>query len=99
MTKKFLKTRGAACQVTFELPKETNARKAVIVGEFSDWDPQKNPMKRTRDGRFRATLRLDAGKAYRFRYWLDDTRWVNDPTPDQLVPNPFGSFDSVVVTA
>ena len=39
---------------------------------------------------------LEAGRQYRFRYWLDNERWENDWAADAYLPNPFGSEDSVV---
>lgn len=96
MTKAFLKTKKGACKVTFELPAGTEAQSAVVVGEFNSWDPKATPMKRKRDGSFSTSVTLDAGREYRFRYWLDGQRWENDPQPDRLAPNVFGTYDSVV---
>lgn len=71
MTKGYLKTKKGVCKVTFELPKEIDAQTASVVGDFNDWDVKATPMKRKRDGAFSATVNLEAGKEYRFRYWLD----------------------------
>lgn len=98
MTKAYLKTKKGTCKVTFELPAQVNAKTAALLGEFNNWDPSATPMKRKRDGSFSATLYLPTGKEYRFRYWLDGERWMNDPNPDRLEPNPFGSQDSVIAT-
>jgi len=53
-------------------------------------------MTRGEDGSFALTLSLKVGRAFRFRYLLDDGRWENDPAADAYVPNPFGGEDSVV---
>ena len=53
-------------------------------------------MKRVKSGEWRASMALDAGCRYRFRYLLDGFRWENDWAADDYVPNPFGSDDSVV---
>ncbi len=53
-------------------------------------------MKRKKDGRFSIALNLEGGREYRFRYYLDGSRWENDPDCDRLVPNIFGTQDSVV---
>jgi len=98
MTKTYLKTKKGTCKVTFELPKDSNARTAVVVGEFNNWDPAATPMKRRRDGSFSVTLNLESGREYRFKYYLDGERWANDPNPDRLVPNPFGTLDSLIIT-
>jgi 1,4-alpha-glucan branching enzyme len=98
MTKSYRKTKNGTCKVTFELPKDVGAESASIVGDFNNWDGRATPMKRKRDGSFSAAVSLEAGKEYRFRYLLDDTRWENDWGADSYVPNQFGTEDSVVRT-
>lgn len=98
MTKSQLKTRRGTCKVTFELPREVEAGRAAVLGDFNNWDGGATPMKRKRDGSFSATVNLEAGKEFRFRYLLDDTRWENDWDADAYVPNRFGTEDSVVKT-
>lgn len=89
-------TQSGRCRVTFELPAEASAETATLVGEFNDWDKTAHPMSKRKDGRFSITLTLDAGRQYRFRYWLDGGRWENDWEADAYVPNDFGTEDSVV---
>ncbi len=96
MNKTFLKTKKGTVKVTFELPTDIQAQQAVVVGEFNNWDPTATPMKRKKDGRFSIALNLEGGREYRFRYYLDGSRWENDPDCDRLVPNIFGTQDSVV---
>jgi 1,4-alpha-glucan branching enzyme len=71
---------------------------AYLVGEFNRWDKHTTPMKRHKDGSFSVALNLEAGKEYRFRYWLDETRWENDWDADGYLPTGFNSEDSVVNT-
>ena len=89
-------TRDGSCKVTFELPPEVQASRAHVCGDFNDWSPTATPMKRRKDGRLAATVTLDAGRRYRFRYLLDDGRWENDWAADDYAPNDFGGDDSVV---
>ncbi len=98
MTKGYLKTKKGVCKVTFELPQEVKAETATVVGDFNNWDPNATPMKRKKDGTFSTAINLEAGKEYRFRYWLDNSRWENDWHADAYLPNSFGSEDSVVRT-
>jgi 1,4-alpha-glucan branching enzyme len=96
MTKTYPKTKKGACKVTFELPKQVEAQTVQIVGDFNGWDPNATPMKRKRDGSFSAAITLDAGREYRFRYFLDNERWENDWNADRYEVNEFGTEDSVV---
>ncbi|MEM8861329.1 MAG: isoamylase early set domain-containing protein [Chloroflexota bacterium] len=95
LKKSYTKT-GEKCRVTFKLPADVNADSALLVGEFNKWDFDANPMKKLKNGDFSATLSLQAGQSYRFRYLLDNERWENDWAPDGYLPNEFGSDDSIV---
>ncbi len=96
MLKKRFSKDGKKCRVTFELPAEAKAGTAVLCGEFNNWSKDINPMKKLKSGKFTVGVTLDAGKEYRFRYWLDGNRWENDWEADAYKPNKFGTEDSIV---
>lgn len=95
--KQYLKT-GELCNVTFKLPKEAapDAHVITVVGDFNNWNVSETPMKKMRTGEFKVTLKLPRGKEYRFRYFIDASRWENDWCADGYVPNGFGGDDSLV---
>lgn len=95
LTKSYSKT-GKVCRVTFRIPAPSVAETAYVCGEFNGWNPDQTPMRKLKDGGFSATVSLDAGQSYRFRYLLDGGQWETDREADALVPNGFGSEDSVV---
>lgn len=66
--------------VTFHIPSDTAAT-ATVAGEFNGWSTDATPMQRT-DAGLEATVLLSEGRAYRFRYLLDGTTWVNDWAAD-----------------
>ena len=70
--KQFLKTKPEA-NVTFNLPKEaaSGAAKVALVGDFNDWDTTATEMKKLKTGAFKATIKLETGKEYQFRYLID----------------------------
>ena len=99
MLKKTLLASKKKVKVTFELPAESGADSAVLVGDFNGWDKEATPMKkRKKDGVFAASLTLPVGQTYQFRYWLDNDRDDNDWAADDYVPNGFGENNSVVRT-
>ena len=96
MLKKSYSKTGTKCRVTFKLAAEVNAKTAVLVGDFNDWDTATKPMKKLKDGSFSDTVSLETGRSYRFRYLLDGERWENDWEADEYLPNEHGTEDSVV---
>lgn len=88
------------CKVTFELPKEAaqGAKQVEVVGDFNNWDTANGlPMKESKSGSFTASVDLEGGKEYAFRYLIDGSRWENDWEADKYVASEFGSENSVVV--
>ncbi len=87
------------CRVTFRLPKVATptATEVSLVGEFNNWNNRANTMKKNKDGHFAATLELETGREYQFRYFIDNSIWGNDENADKYLPNPFGSMNSVIV--
>ena len=83
-------------EITFELPAAVGAHRAAVVGEFNAWSRDATEMQRQSDGSFSTTLRLEPGRAYRYRYLLDDHRWENDWNADRYEVNDHGGDDSVI---
>lgn len=95
LTKKYSKT-GRICRVTFHIPQDLKAHHVNLCGEFNDWSTSANPMERHKDGSFTLTLKLKAGREYRYRYLVDDERWVNDYAADGYITNRYNGLDSIV---
>ena len=54
--------------------------------------------KRGKKGVFRATLELEPGREYPFRYLINGEHWHNDRRADAYVPSGLGEDNCVVVT-
>ena len=98
INKRYFKTKPH-CTVTFRLPKRDvgAAEKASLVGEFNEWQTAATPMTRLKDGSFKATVDLETGREYQFRYLIDDDRWVNDAEAEAFVPTEFYDAENSVV--
>jgi hypothetical protein len=60
-------------KITFSLPAE------IVADEFNNWNKEQGfSLKKSKDGSMKATIELEAGKSYEYRYLLDGGRWVND---------------------
>ena len=96
MLKKRRFSKDNVVKVTFALPPDTAHESVRVVGEFNAW--QGTPLERQKDGTWKATVALATGREYEFRYLVDNERWVNEPSADSQVRNPFGEVNSVVAT-
>lgn len=81
-------------EVAFMLP-EVQDGQLCVVGDFNDWDPTVTPMTPCGAG-YEATVTVDAGRRYAFRYLRADGAWFNDEAAHTYEPGPFGSDNSVI---
>ena len=96
ITKSYSKT-GRACRVTFKLSaEESQAKSVVVLGDWNEWNPKTDKLVKRKDGSFSTTISVPAGQEYKFRYLIDNKRWLNDAGADREVPNLFGTLDSVL---
>jgi 1,4-alpha-glucan branching enzyme len=70
------------------------AKTMQIAGDFNNWRPEKNPMKKAEDGTWQARIQLAKG-TYRYRFVVDG-KWQHDPNNNSTEPNPYGELNSVV---
>jgi len=96
VSKKFFKSKNV-CRVTFALPKEIKAETATLVGEFNSWDGTATPLKKVK-GVWKATLELEEGKEFQYRYLVNGSEWYNDWEADAYAPNFIDGDNSVVRT-
>jgi 1,4-alpha-glucan branching enzyme len=87
---------GRKVEVTFRMPPLDDVVELYLCGDFNGWQVKGVPLSQESDGTWVATLALEAGKSYRFRYYDNQGLWHNDWEADAYVPNEFGSDDSVL---
>jgi 1,4-alpha-glucan branching enzyme len=98
MIKKEQKKGTKEVKVTFALPQEDVDGKVSVVGDFNEWDPKATKLVKRSNGTLSASVKLDSGGQYAFRYFFEDGSWQNDDDADEVVLNPFGTRNSVVLT-
>ena len=63
-----------------------DATEGLLLGEFNNWDKESGfTLKKAKDGSLTTTVLLEEGRAYQYRYLLNDGRWVNDQSAGQFV--------------
>ena len=80
-------------RITFKL-EASEAKEAILVGDFNSWDAKKHKMKRNDKGSWTKIVTLAPGR-YEYKF-LVDGEWQNDPDNDQIVPNSFGTLNNIL---
>ncbi len=76
--KKYLKSKPV-CKVTFEF-NAPEANEIFIAGDFNEW--KEVPMKKYKNGKFKATVDVATPKNYEYKF-LKDGEFVNDPEAEE----------------
>ena len=85
-------------KVTFALAEKEVGTKVSVVGDFNGWDPKKTKLVKRSNGTFSASVTLNKGKHYAFRYVDENGKWLNDEDADAFEVSPFGTENGVVLT-
>ena len=83
----------AKVPVTFRLP-EFQANDVALCGDFNNWSPSTNPMKRQAEGCWEATVDLRPGR-YHYKFIVDG-EWIPDPLAEENILNEHGTLNSVI---
>lgn len=72
-----------------------DAREVCLAGEFTNWDACLMPLNKSDEGIWSITIQLLPGR-YEYNFIVDGN-WVQDMLCSEIVPNPFGTRNSVIV--
>ncbi len=75
-------------KITFTLPPQIvdNATSALLLGDFNNWDINSgSQMVAQKDGSLKATISLETGKTYQYRFLLNTGTWVNDDNAAEFI--------------
>src|SRR3972149_4919947 len=73
---------GKKVKVTFVLPKDQPHGKVSVVGDFNGWEPGALPLVRRANRTYSASVELEAGGRWAFRYLAENGVWLDEKTPD-----------------
>ena len=78
-------------EFTFHAPE---AREIYLAGEFNYWDTHSLPMKKDKDGVWKAKIKLPPGR-YEYKLFAENV-WVENIPGAELVSNSFGTQNFVI---
>lgn len=65
-------------RVTFVLPASEPAGPVSVVGDFNEWDPLANPLRKRANGTRTTIVKLPVGSRSHFRYLGQHGLWFDD---------------------
>ena len=83
-------------KVTFVVP--ADIPNAQVAGDFNEWNTSVLPLKKRSNGTRSASVKLNQGQKYTFRYISEDGSWFNEEEADGYEPNIHGSENCIVLT-
>jgi tetratricopeptide (TPR) repeat protein len=81
--------------VTFRLQGYEGAKKVALVGNFNQYQNDKNLFQKTANGDWECRIKLPKGVFY-YKFLVEDNNWINDPA-NKVSYKPVNYWDSVVV--
>lgn len=88
-----LRVAGRMREVEFTL-NAPDARSVYVAGSFNDWDTKALPLKKYRDGTWRAKIDLPIGR-HEYKYFIDGA-WAQDTPCTEKIPNTFGTENCAI---
>ena len=65
-----------------------------LTGDFNDWNTQSLPMKKGKEGIWKAKIDLEPGR-YEYKFYADNA-WIEDLPDSETVYNPFGTKNYII---
>lgn len=86
--------RGDRIEIVFH---DDGARSVALAGDFNDWKPTATPLTRDDESLWRVSVSRPAGDRLRYKFVVDGSRWVEDPTNGIVEDDGHGGFNSVLL--
>lgn len=96
MIKRDLDKKSGQVKVTFVIPHNPEQGRVWVVGDFNNWDPSALPLVKRANNTRSASIALDSGRRYAFRYYTADGEWFNDSEADEYEVNEHGTHNAIV---
>jgi 1,4-alpha-glucan branching enzyme len=98
MLKREIVKQSNQIKVTFAIPHNPEQPRVYVAGDFNEWETTATPLVKRPNNTRSASVMLESGKRYKFRYYQEDGTWLNEESADAYEPNEHGSQDCVLIT-
>lgn len=85
-------------KVTFVLPYTEGQSPVAVVGDFNGWNQTSTRLAKRSNGTCSASVTLEPGQRFRFRYYSEDGNWFNDEAADAYEASEHNSENCILLT-
>lgn len=78
---------------------DDEARKVCLCGDFNEWGREAIDFKRGGDGLWRAAIPCRPAGRYRYKFLVNDSHWIEDPSHGMKEDDGFGGLNSILQIA
>ncbi len=78
---------------------DDDASTVALCGDFNDWNPSANRCRKIGDGLWHAEIACQPAGKYRYKFLIDGTRWIEDPSHGLKEDDGLGGLNSILVIA
>ncbi len=71
------------------------ASSVSVAGSFNEWDEEKHPMRKKKDGTWTKRVSLPPGR-HEYQFVINGEIWECDKNSEKYCPNTFGGMNSVL---
>lgn len=75
---------------------DDNAKSVHLACDLNGWDASKTPLANDYDGVWRAEVAVPEAGKYRYKFVIDNSRWIEDPSNGMKEEDGYGGFNSLL---
>ncbi|HKB66719.1 MAG TPA: S8 family serine peptidase [Pyrinomonadaceae bacterium] len=75
---------------------DDEAKNVSLVGDFNSWDTALTPLRKDKSGLWLAEVEAPKAGNYQYKFIVDGSRWLEDPSNGMKVPDNYGGLNSVL---
>jgi len=75
---------------------DDEAKSVALVGDFNSWNTNLTPLRKDESGLWFAEVEAPTAGRYQYKFIVDGSRWLEDPSNGMKVPDNYGGLNSVL---